>query len=133
MPITYTYDADANIVYTSATGEVNAAELGEYFENLLADEKISDRFWEIVNIEKVNNVTINYKDCVALSAFVKRFIKEKDYQGALLYSPRKLPYLAARLFFAVLRTYFSITFFVSSDKQEFQDLVFKHLKIKYDF
>jgi len=131
MPITYVYNPDDNVVYTNATGVVGADELREYFEKILADATISNRFWEIVNIEKVTNVTLTYKDCTALSSLVKRFINEKEYQGTLLFSPKKLPSLAASLFFAVLRTFSTATFLVSSKKKEFEALVFKHVKIKY--
>lgn len=133
MPIKYKYDSDNNIVYTHGIGEVTTFELKEYFEKILADEEIANGFWEIVNTKKVSNATFTFKDCVALSSLIKRFVREKDYQGALLYAPNRLSSHVIRLWFSLLRSVLSQTFCIETNLEKFQKLVHKHLKIKYDF
>lgn len=133
MPIYYTYDSDKNIVYTWATGDIHTAELKEYFEKILSDEKIAKKFWEVVNIEHASNVRLDLQDCKALLPLVKKFISEKEYQGALLFTPNNLPYFAAKLFFSVLNTALPATFLIERNKKHYQDLVHKYLGIQYNF
>lgn len=131
MPIKYKYDSGNNIVYTYGIGEVTPEELKEYFEKVLNDDEIKNGFWEIVNASDVSNLTITFSDCIKLSSFIKRFSKEKNYQGALMYAPNKLSLIAIKLWFALLKKVLAQSFFIENRLEDFQKLIIEHLGIPY--
>ena len=133
MPVSYIYDPDKNIVYTRGYGEVNAEELQEYFESVLADEHIANGFWEVVNTEDTTNVVLTFKDCVALISPVRRFVSEKEYRGAVLYAPIKIAYYVSTLLFGILRSTLPIALHVSDTKNDFQELVRKYACEQFEF
>ena len=133
MPIKYKYDSGKNVVYTYGIGEVSYAELQEYFQTILNDPDIKNNFWEIVNTSDVFNVTITFSDCIELLSLIKRFVKEKNYKGAILYSPNKTSISVIKLLFSVLRKFTSGKFFIANNLDSFQMLALQHLDITYEF
>ena len=131
MPIKYKYDSANNIVYTYGIGKVTPDELKEYFEKILNDDEIKKGFWGIVNTSDVSNVTITFSDCIKLSSLIKRFVKEKNYQGALLYAPNKLSIAIIKLWFTVLKSMLVQSFFIENKFEDFQKVIMKHLGITY--
>lgn len=133
MPIKYKYDSQKNVIYTYGIGEVSYAELQEYFQTILNDPEIKNDFWEIVNASDVVNVTITLSDCLELLSLIKRFVKEKNYEGAILYSPNINSFSIIKLLFTVLKKFISEKFFITNNLDSFQMLVLQRLGITYEF
>ena len=133
MPINYKYDSTSNVVYTYGIGEVTPSELEKYFQTILNDSEIKNDFWEIVNTSAVTNVTITFSDCIKLLPLIKRFVKEKNYKGAILYAPNKHFISVLKLWFIILRSFLSEKFYIDNQLENFQKLVLQNLGITYKF
>ena len=133
MPIKYKYNSENNVVYTYGIGEVTACELEEYFQTILDDSQIKDNFWEIINTSAVTNVTITFTDCIMLLSLIRRFVKEKNYKGAILYAPNKHSISIIKLWFQILNKFLSEKFFIENHLENFQKLILQYLDITYKF
>ncbi|MDH5180259.1 MAG: hypothetical protein OEZ39_09280 [Gammaproteobacteria bacterium] len=131
MPIKYKYDESSNVVYTYGIGEVTYYDLKDYFEKILLDSAVQSGFWEIVNTCDVINVTITLEDCMKLLTLIKRFVKEKQYKGAILFAPNKHSISVIRLWFYFLRKFLTEQFFIESKLKDYQKLVLRHTGVVY--
>lgn len=132
MPIKYRYDSISNVVYTYGIGEVIPGELEEYFQKILRDSEIKNGFWEIVNTKNVTNVTVTFSDCIKLLPLIRRFVKEKNYKGAILYAPNKHSVSIIQLWFTILRKFISEKFFIENQLESFKKVVLQHIGITYE-
>ena len=133
MPIKYKYDSGKNVVYTYAIGEVSYKELKEHFQIIFNDSEINNDFWEIVNACNLTNVTFTFSDCMDLLPLIKGFVKEKNYNGALLYAPNKHSISVVKLLVTILRQFMSEKFFIENNLDSFKLLVLQQLGIAYEF
>lgn len=102
MAITYEYSEKDNLVYTKSVGILDMNDIKEYFTDLLRSEIIQNGFIEVVDLENVDDFTINFNDCFELRKIFKKLKDEKNYGGAVVYAPDVMVMSIAKLLSAVL-------------------------------
>lgn len=91
MGFSYIYNAETNIVYTVATGEITVSDIIEHMQGLILDSSIKPGFIEVVDFENAANLTLSYMQTDNLLEVWKGF-SWKGCQGVIIYAPSDVIY-----------------------------------------
>lgn len=101
MPIDYKYDFDSNTVRMRAVGEISTADIIAYVSDVLADEGVQPGFIELVNMESVKDLTVNYISVSPLKDMWTRYLN-KGCIATIVYAPSDIGYGTCRMIQAVV-------------------------------
>lgn len=101
MSISYEYDPDTRIIYTTVRGAVNTAAFLDYLRSVVNDPQIEPGFIEVVDWEASVNIITHFSE---LQEFPKMWeaYKRKGCKATLIYAPGKLAFGISRISKAII-------------------------------
>jgi|GEM_PF-3148727 len=96
MSIDYKYDFDSNTVRMRAVGEITMGEITTYVSGVLADERVLPDFIELVDMEAVKDLTVNYNSVGPLKDLWMKYLS-KGCLATIIYAPSNISYGTSRM------------------------------------
>ena len=97
MPIKYEYDAEKNVVHCRPFGKLSVPEVGDYFNDLMTDDRIRSGFVEVIHLDKVEDYLFSAFEAREIALSFEKIRKQKDVNGSIFIGRSELHFTIARM------------------------------------